>query len=75
VITYTYEVSGTASGGQTWTTKGHVEREKEGEFAQVPETVMRLSFAQLTQGQAIYGLPGVGCKGPYTFRRMLIERV
>lgn len=74
-IRYRYEVSGTAAGGQTWTTKGHVDTEQEGEFSLVPDAVMRLSFAQLTKGLAVYGLPGVGCKGPYTFLRMLVERV
>jgi hypothetical protein len=73
-ITYTYEVSGVAAGGQTWTTTGTILSAKAGNFALVPDEVMRLSFEQLTNGKAVYGLPGVGCKGPYAFTRMLIER-
>jgi hypothetical protein len=71
---YTYEVQGTAADGQTWTTSGTVEMRREGDFALVPDIAMRLSFAQLTKGQAVYGLPGVGCKGPYVLLRLLVER-
>jgi hypothetical protein len=74
-IRYKYEVSGTASGGQTWTSSGEVTMEKEGAFWLVPDRAMREAFMQLTDGRAVYGLPGVGCKGPYTFLRLAIERV
>lgn len=72
-VRYRYEVRGTAQGGQTWTSSGHVETAKSGDFPRVMDTAMRLSFVQLTNGQAVYGQPGVGCKGPYGISRMLIE--
>jgi hypothetical protein len=71
---YRYEASGMAADGQTWTTTGVVEVPREGDFPQVPEMAMRASFLQLTRGQAVYGNPGMGCDGPYTFLRLLIER-
>jgi hypothetical protein len=74
-IRYKYEVSGTAAGGQTWAASGEVAVEKEGAFWLVPDKAMREAFIQLTEGRAVYGQPGVGCKGPYTFLRLAVERV
>lgn len=37
------------------------------------DDAMRASFDQLTNGEAVYGQPGLGCEGPYTVTRMLIE--
>ncbi len=71
---YGYAVEGTASDGQTWTTTGEVDYEKEGGFPVAVQEAMRLSFEQLTQGRAVYGHPGVGCRGPYTIQRLLVER-
>lgn len=33
------------------------------------------SFMKLTQGYAIFGRPGVGCKGPYDITQVLIKQV
>jgi hypothetical protein len=74
MVRYTWEVSGTAADGQTWTTSGSVATEREGEFFSVPGEVMRLSFIELTDGRAVYGSPGLHCRGPYSFTRLLIER-
>jgi hypothetical protein len=73
-ITYKYLVSGTAADGQTWTVTGVIENMLEGDFALVPDAAMRTAFEKLTRGRAIYGRPGVGCEGPYTFTRLTIER-
>jgi hypothetical protein len=35
--------------------------------------VMSEIFQQLTEGKAVYGQPGVGCKGPYTIKKIVIE--
>ena len=64
---------GTAARGQTWTTTGEIEIEELGNFSAVPDLALKDSFLKLTHGNAIYGLPGVGCNGPYTITRMLIE--
>lgn len=37
------------------------------------DLTMKDTFEQLTQGRAIYGQPGVGCRGPYAIKRVLIE--
>lgn len=70
---YTYEVSGTAAGGQTWISRGDVETELAGQFLQVPVIAVQQAFAELTQGKAVYGEPGVGCVGPYRITKMVIE--
>jgi hypothetical protein len=69
---YKYEVYGNGSVG-TWATSGTAEAATAGQFAFVPNAVLKESFEQLTQGKAVFGEPGVGCKGPYTITKMLIE--
>lgn len=71
---YTYEVSGTAAGGQSWKTTGEIETEP-GDFVLALTQVMKLSFQQLTQGKAVFGNPGVGCRGPYSIKRYVLEAV
>ena len=70
---YAYEISGTAAKGQSWSTTGVVETQKQGDFMLLPTMAMKEAFWQLTQGQAVYGQPGKGCIGPYGVTRMLIE--
>lgn len=71
MISYRYEMSGTGAEGHTWATAGIVPD------AWGPEmfgAIMHQSFAMLTEGRAVYGEPGKGCKGPYVIDRLLIER-
>jgi hypothetical protein len=68
--TYNFEVIGTAADGQTWTVKGTVTCT----FANVFDDAMRSAFSHLTAGKAVYGQPGVGCKGPYDVQSVTIER-
>jgi hypothetical protein len=72
---YRYVIQGTASGGQTWTTVGEVETHAARDFLAVPSLALEDGFMKLTDGQAIYGFPGVGCNGPYGITRMLIEKI
>jgi len=72
---YRYTINGTGAGGTTWRTEGQVEIDKAGLFGNVPHEAMMASFNQLTQGKAIYGNPGVGCRGPYDVTSMLIEKL
>lgn len=60
-----FTVDGTAADGQTWFCRGDVE----GELPQILDAAMRQAFEQLTQGKAIFGHPGVGCRGPYKLRK------
>lgn len=68
--TYTFIVEGTAADGQTYKT----EVELDCELMDVWDFGMRLSFDKLTQGKAVYGKPGVGCRGPYEIDKITIER-
>jgi hypothetical protein len=68
---YDYVITGTAANGQTWTTRGTVEAES-ASFLDTPLMAMQESFESLTQGKAVYGQPGVGCRGPYQVTAMHI---
>ena len=70
---YGYEISGGASGDQTWTAKGAVCVARPGQFGQVPTLALANAFHALTTGRAVYGKPGVGCAGPYIVSRMTIS--
>ena len=74
MIKYTFEVSGYAADNQTWTITGETTGNR-GDFPLIPSIAMREAFAQLTNGKAVYGKPGIGCNGPYRISRMLIEEV
>lgn len=74
IRTFNYTVEGTANGGQTWTTSGAVQITNEA-IDTTMHLILRDSFDQLTRGKAIYGLPGVGCKGPYDIYKIVIEQV
>lgn len=73
MIKYTYTVEGKAADGQTWAVTGVVGVETRGEFHRVPEAALRDGFMKLTQGKAQYGSPGVGCKGPYSINKLVVE--
>jgi hypothetical protein len=68
---YDYVITGTAADGQTWTTRGTVEAEP-ANFLDTPIMAMARCFEALTEGKAVYGQPGVGCRGPYQVTAMHI---
>ena len=47
----------------------------ESDAANVWERVLIQSFNALTHGKAIYGKPGVACKGPYDIRSVRVEQI
>lgn len=69
---YKYEVHG-CSAENSWSTGGHLEAATAGEFIDLPMKALSTAFADLTQGKAVFGYPGVGCKGPYSITKLLIE--
>lgn len=67
---FTFE--GTDSVGESWRTECEVAAERgdlEGAFI----NARHKSFRELTQGAAVYGKPGVGCKGPYRIQKVTME--
>lgn len=74
MLTYDFEVKGTAAGEQEWTTTGTVETQNAGEFPQMLNLALMQSFQNLTQGKAVFGKPGVGCRGPYGVTSFLIVK-
>ena len=71
---YSFVITGSATESQTWTTSGEVTVTSY-DFLDVPNEAMLQTFQQLTRGKAVYGKPGVGCRGPYTINSMTITRV
>jgi hypothetical protein len=69
---YSYRLCGTASDGQTWRVLGTIELTP-GDFASAFAKAMRDGFAQLTLGKAVYGKPGVGCRGPYKITHLSLD--
>ena len=72
---YRYTMHGAAADQQTWSADGVIEVANYGAFLQVPGAAAADAFEQLTNGRAIFGLPGVGCKGPYRITKLTIEEV
>lgn len=71
---YNYEMRGTATNDQTWRTSGTL-TDRVNDLSAVFDMMIRDSFAQLTNGRAVFGKPGVGCSGPYQINRIVIERI
>jgi hypothetical protein len=69
--TYRYTVEGSGADGQTFRTDGTVSSD----FSDALHVAMIDTFEKLTHGRALYGKPGVGCRGPYDIHRVLIEQV
>jgi hypothetical protein len=70
--TYNFVVEGTAANGQTWIVSGVITRSRSGEFKEALDAVQDHVFMELTRGKAIYGKPGIGCRGPYTITALEI---
>jgi len=68
---YRFTVHGCGVGGATFEASGSAVCE----FPESFEIAMLETFRQLTNGKAVYGSPGVGCNGPYSIRRIVIEEV
>lgn len=70
---YRFEIAGTTGGGQAYSCEGVVESLNFNEAIQ--EDAMRDSFQELTHGRAVFGSPGLGCRGPYKVTRFLLTEV
>lgn len=66
---YSFNVDGHGAEGQTFHTQGTTLCE----FQHVFNIAMEETFHQLTNGKAVFGCPGVGCRGPYSIKRVVIE--
>ena len=66
-----YKIEYSAANGQQLTCEGNLDLR----FPDCLDAAMRDSFQQITQGKAVFGNPGVGCRGPYKINRFLIESV
>lgn len=68
---YRFKVTGSGRGGTTFETSGSMLCD----FNEAFDYAMRETFRQLTEGKAVFGNPGLGCKGPYDIHRITIEQV
>lgn len=71
---YKYAIDGTAADGQTWQTSGSVATVTESDLSEAINEALRQSFMQITQGKAIFGQPGLACRGPYRIAKVVLER-
>ena len=67
---YNYTISGSGA-NKPFKCEGTVRCELHNAF----DLAMAETFRALTVGEAIYGSPGVGCDGPYSIDRVVIEQV
>lgn len=68
---HNYTVEGTAADGQTYTCAGEVQ----GDYPNCLHEAMVAAFRQLTGGKAVFGKPGVSCRGPYTIARFELKTI
>ena len=59
--TYRWSISGLDGNDNAFYTHGTVTCD----FPAIVNEALAQSFDQLTNGKAIFGMPGLGCKGPY----------
>lgn len=71
---YHFEIEGAAADEQTWKTSGDI-TDTNNAIMDVFDTMMRMSFEQLTKGKAVFGKPGAGCRGPYDITRVTLQRI
>lgn len=69
---YKFTIEGTTGDGNTYTTSGVVE-EGGADIIRACHAAMHDCFQQLTSGRAVFGNPGVGCRGPYQVTRFVLE--
>jgi hypothetical protein len=68
---WTFQVSGLTTDGMAWQTSGVIEATAN----EVWELALMHSFHALTHGKAVFGKPGVGCKGPYEIKKVVVEQI
>lgn len=69
--TYLYTITTSDADGKEWVNQGIVTGDPHDAF----RAAMEQNFAALTGGKAVFGEPGVGCHGPYTVQKILLERM
>ena len=74
MVKYSYVMNGTAADNQTWETSGSITIAP-GDFPNTAMLALTDTFEKLTQGKAVFGFPGVGCRGPYNINKLTIEKV
>lgn len=73
---FRYELAGIDGEGKAFTVSGEIEETRALGFAGAPGAALSDAFQKLTDGNAEYGKPGEGgCRGPYTFERIVLETV
>lgn len=66
-----YTVEGTAADGQKWKAEGEVADRLD--WVLLADEALRAAFQQVTGGKAVFGKPGIGCRGPYKITRVEVK--
>lgn len=71
-----YKLEGKDGAGKDFSVLGEIEVGSALGFAGAPGAALSDAYLKLTGGRTEYGKPGEdGCRGPYTFERLSVERV
>lgn len=73
-IAWSYDVRGIDGNGNAWSVLGSTEVAEDQGWMTVIENAIQDAFQQVTGGTAMYGCPGVGCRGPYKITHLSIEQ-
>lgn len=71
--TYRYYVEGHDANNEPWRITGYVDALPAEIFHKVPQVIEAEVFVKLTGGFAVFGKPGLMCKGPYTINEIMIK--
>lgn len=73
VRTYRYFVEGQDTTGEYWQIAGYVDALPGELFGHIWEVIGAEVFLKLTGGLAVFGKPGLMCKGPYRIHEMTVK--
>lgn len=71
---FSYKLTGIAAAGQTWEVEGEYELHTPSAVPDMFLDILAQSFQALTHGKAVYGRPGLGCRGPYKIDTFVVTR-
>lgn len=72
-ISYVAKVSGTDANGEAWSVESRLDVIEPIDWARLYAAAIDGAFKTLTNGRAVYGKPGVSCRGPYRIAALHIE--
>ena len=69
-----FKIIGSAANGQTFECCGKIDNADWTDHDLLGKAMLD-SYHQLTSGKAVFGKPGVGCRGPYKIQCIALQRM